>query len=270
MNQSSLYLPGFAASLLFATGCASSTTQAPPAMAEPVLMQPETVQVMIADPQPVERVVLEPGRFDTGKMWTFENAPLDYFAEEYGIQIDEAWLEHVRMASLRLPNCTASFVSENGLVMTNHHCARAHATAVSGEGEDLLTTGFFAETLGEERRVPDLYIDQMVIAEDVTPLIEAAVRPMMDDEAEAQARDERVATVADSASGTNALRCDVQPLYNGGKYSLYCYERYDDVRLVFIPELQIGYFGGDPDNPTDHSSITNGVPRERRKARLNS
>jgi hypothetical protein len=214
------------------------------------MMEPETVQVMMTEPVSDEPPVLEPGRFDTGKMWTFENAPLDYFAEEYGIEIDEAWLEQVRMASLRLPNCTASFVSDDGLVMTNHHCARDHASAVSREGEDLLTTGFYAQNLEDERQVPDLYIDQMVVAEDVTSLIEAAVQPMMDDEAEAEARNARVVAVADSASGAHALRCDVQPLYNGGKYSLYCYKRYEDVRLVFIPELQIGYFGGDPDNFT--------------------
>jgi hypothetical protein len=217
-------------------------------MTAPVMMQPETVQVMLEEPD--QPPVLEPGRFDTGKMWTFENAPVDYFAQEYGLQIDAGWLEHVRMASLRLPNCTASFVSENGLILTNHHCARDHASAVSREGEDLLTDGFFARTLAEERRVPDLRVDQMVKAEDVTQLVEAAVRPMMPAEQEARARTGRATAIADSASSVLGLDCDVQPLYNGGKYSLYCYKRYNDVRLVFIPELQIGYFGGDPDNFT--------------------
>ncbi len=248
MTQRSLYVPAFAASILFAAGCASTVSQPSPELTAPVMMQPETVQVMMEEAE--QPPVLEPGRFDTGKMWTFENAPLDYFAQEYGLQIDEGWLEHVRMASLRLPNCTASFVSENGLILTNHHCARDHASAVSREGEDLLTDGFYARTQAEERRVPDLYVDQMVNAEDVTALVEAAVQPLMQAEQEARARTTRAAAIADSASDALGFECDVQPLYNGGKYSLYCYKRHDDVRLVFIPELQIGYFGGDPDNFT--------------------
>jgi hypothetical protein len=232
---------------LVVSGCASSTSMERTQPTAPVMMPVETVAVTMEAPPPPET---EPGRFDTGKMWTFENAPLDYFQDEYGFRPTDEWLERVRLASLRLPNCTASFVSETGLVMTNHHCARESASEVSGEGEDLLTTGFYAETLAEERRVPDLYVDQMVKLEDVTALVEAAVRPMMAEDEEQQARDIRVSELADSASRALDLRCDVQPLYNGGKYSLYCYKRFDDVRLVLIPELQIGYFGGDPDNFT--------------------
>ncbi len=237
----------FVALAMAITGCASSASVERAQPTAPVMMPAETVAVMMEAPPPPE---MEPGRFDTGKMWTFENAPLDYFQEEYGFRPSDEWLEHVRLASLRLPNCTASFVSETGLVMTNHHCARESASAVSGEGEDLLTNGFYAETLAEERRVPDLYVDQMIQTEDVTALIEAAVKPMMAEEEEQQARERRVSEIADSTSQALDLRCDVQPLYNGGKYSLYCYKRYDDVRLVLIPELQIGYFGGDPDNFT--------------------
>jgi hypothetical protein len=208
---------------------------------------PDTLVVDKRDP---DVLYLEPGRFDSGKMWTFENPPLGYFEEEYGFRPTTEWLDHARLASLRLPNCTASFVSPNGLIMTNHHCARESATAVSREGEDLLETGFFAATQEDERRVPDLYVDQLVEMSDVTNLIEVAVAPLMTEETEMVAREERQQAVADSAGQALGLDCNVQPLYNGGKYSLYCYQRYDDVRLVFIPELDIGYFGGDPDNFT--------------------
>jgi hypothetical protein len=241
-------LVGLLPVLLLSGACASAGGTQPSQTVAPVTVPPETVLVEVAAPAAI--LELEPGRFDTGKMWTFENPPLDYFAEEYGFRPGEEWLDHVRLASLRLPNCTASFVSSDGLVMTNHHCARESASAVSGEGEDLLTDGFFAETMADERRVPDLHVDQLVEMRDVTDLIEAAVTPMMSEDAEMQARGERQQSVADSASQVLGFDCNVQALYNGGKYSLYCYKRYDDVRLVFIPELMIGYFGGDPDNFT--------------------
>jgi hypothetical protein len=246
MTPRGLYSTGLTPILLLSAACASSGRAPAPETVAPVPVPPETVVVEVAPPE----TVLEPGRFDTGKMWTFENPPLDYFAEEYGFQPTSEWLDHVRLSSLRLPNCTASFVSSDGLVLTNHHCAREGATAVSREGEDLLETGFYAPTLEDERRVPDLHVDQLVELRDVTDLIEVAVTPMMAEEAEMQAREARQQSVADSASQALELDCEVQSLYNGGRYSLYCYKRYDDVRLVFIPELDIGYFGGDPDNFT--------------------
>lgn len=242
------HLTGFLTIALLSGACASGGSAPPTQAATPAMVPPETVVVEVA--APAAGLELEPGRFDTGKMWTFENPPLDYFEEAYGFRPSQEWLDHVRLSSLRLPNCTASFVSADGLVMTNHHCGRESASAVSAEGEDLLTNGFFAETMADERRVPDLYVDQLVEMQDVTALIESAVTPMMSADAEIQARTEKQESVADSTSQALRLDCSVQPLYNGGKYSLYCYKRYDDIRLVFIPELMIGYFGGDPDNFT--------------------
>src|SRR5262249_18045876 len=101
---------------------------------------------------------IQPGRFDTGKMWTFENAPLDYFQKEYGFTPSPDWLKRVRLAALRLPNCSASFVSPNGLVMSNHHCAREAATAVARAGEDFITNGFYAARQEDERKAPDLFV----------------------------------------------------------------------------------------------------------------
>ncbi len=193
-----------------------------------------------AAPHPSAADTVQPGPFDTGKMWTFEHPPLDYFQKEYGFTPSAAWLEHVRLAALRLPNCTASFVSGAGLVMSNHHCAREAATAVSRPGEDLLTSGFYAARAEDERRVPDLYVDELVSLRDVTQEVAAGGTP-------AQTAAEQL---AERESRATKLRCDATPLYDGGRYSLYCYRRYSDVRLVFVPERAIGYFGGDPDNFT--------------------
>jgi len=243
MSHVRRYSIGLAALTLAAAGCASSgaqqTTPVPP-----VAAAPETVTVE------APYKAIEPGRFDMGKMWTFENAPLDYFEEAYDFRPSQDWLDHVRLASLRLPNCTASFVSPDGLVATNHHCARESTSSVSEEGESLLDDGFYATTMAEERRVPDLYVDQMILMEDVTALVQEAVTPMASQERQAEEREGRQEAIADSASSAHGLECDVTELYNGGKYSLYCFKRYDDVRLVFTPELKIGYFGGDPDNFT--------------------
>jgi hypothetical protein len=193
---------------------------------------------------------VEAGRFDTGKMWTFESAPLDYFQQEYHFRPTPQWLDHARLAALRLPDCTASFVSPNGLVMSNHHCARESATAVSRPGEDLLANGFYAATQADERKVPDLYVDQLVVIRDVTAEVQAGIPAGAPEEQQVAARDRKIEEVGARLSDSTKLRCDVTPLYNGAKYSSYCYRRYDDVRLVFAPETQIGYFGGDYDNFT--------------------
>ncbi len=235
---------GGGAVLLSVGACSRATTTHQAAM--PLAMPVDTVVVAQADMV----AALEPGRFDLGKMWTFENAPVAYFQEAYDFTATDEWLEHVRMASLRLPNCTASFVSPNGLVLTNHHCARGSTSRVTREGEDLLTNGFFAETLEDERRVPGLWVDQMVTMQDVTPLVLDAVDPAVRGAEFIAQREARAEAVGDSASAATGLRCTITSLYQGGKYSLYCFKRYEDVRLVFVPELQIGYFGGDYDNFT--------------------
>lgn len=244
MNRSISRLVQLSLVIPLGAGCSPASGAGPQAVAP--VAEPETVFVQA----PAVATDVEPGRFDTGKMWTFENAPLDYFEEAYGFRPTDAWLTKVRLASLRLPNCTASFVSPDGLVMSNHHCARGSTSAVTREGEDLLTNGFYAATRAEERRVPNLYVDQLVEMQDVTELIEVAVDPSAAEMEQAATRRARTAQVADSAGRELELRCDVTPLYQGGKYSLYCFKRYSDVRLVFVPELQIGYFGGDPDNFT--------------------
>ena len=226
---------------LLAAGCASSQTAAAPAPVATPAQAPAAAPTAMRPTTMASDTTIQPGRFDTGKMWTFENPPLDYFKKEYGFTPSAEWLDHARLAALRLPNCTASFVSANGLIMSNHHCARESASAVSKTGEDLLTNGFYAQRPEDERHVPDLYVDELVSMRDVTAEVTTADVP---------ARDQKGQEIGKRESDATHLRCDVQALYYGGRYSLYCYKRYTDIRLVFVPEQAIGYFGGDPDNFT--------------------
>lgn len=122
-----------------------------------------------------EKAEVKAGRFDTGKMWAFDFPPLDYFEETYGFRPTQEWLDDVRLSALRIPGCTASFVSEDGLIMTNNHCSDAPRAAVQREGEDLGKDGFYAPTLEEERQVPGYYADHLVFMKDVTDEIQNAI-----------------------------------------------------------------------------------------------
>ncbi len=191
------------------------------------------------------------GRFDTGTMWTFEYPPLDYFKETYNFTPDKQWLENAQMAALRFATyCSASFVSGDGLVMTNDHCARESVTEVQVEGENLQETGFFAEKLEDERKVPSLFVDQLVLIRDVTDEILKSAEGVQGYEAQQSAMKSKITDIEVRVADSTGLEISVTALYNGAKYSLYGYKRYTDVRLVFSPETQLGYFGGDPDNFT--------------------
>ncbi len=203
-----------------------------------------------ASQRPQFDTTIMPGRFDTGKMWTFENPPLDYFEATYDFRPSPEWLDHVRLAALRLPNCSASFVSASGLMMSNHHCARDGASEVTRDGEDLLEEGFYAADRKDERRVPGLHVDQLVEIRSVTEEIRTVVDRVGSERERIRARDRKIEEIEKRVSEETGHRCEVTSLYHGGAFSLYCYRRYDDVRLVFVPESQIGYFGGDPDNFT--------------------
>jgi len=194
---------------------------------------------------------IKAGKFDTGKMWTFEYPPIEYFRSEYNFAVTNDWFDHVRMSALRFSTiCSASFVSEDGLVMTNNHCARESIVQVQLEGENLNETGFFTTTIEEERKVPGLYVDQLVIIKDATDEIIAAINKGQTDEEKAANRDAVISEIESRESEATKLDVSITPLFNGGKYSLYGYKRYNDVRLVFTPESQLGFFGGDPDNFT--------------------
>ncbi len=191
------------------------------------------------------------GKFDTGKMWTFDYPPVNYFEKQYGFKPSEEWLENVRMSALRFATyCSASFVSADGLVMTNHHCGRRSITQVTKPGEDLMDNGFVAQTLADERPVPGLFVDQLVLIKDVTEEIQDAANSAATPEAKADSTSKAIKKIEAEQSKETGLICQVVTLFNGGKYSLYGYKRYTDVRLVFAPEEQAAYFGGDPDNFT--------------------
>lgn len=184
-----------------------------------------------------------------GTMWTFDAPPLDYWESRYDFRPDQGWLDHLRLASVRLPGCSSSFVSPDGLVLTNHHCARGCIAAVSPEETNYLRTGFLAETKADELICPNMYVDQLVSIEDVTSRIRSQVlsRDMAEQVAQRDAAIDELRTECENDTG---MRCQVVPFYNGGMYSLYQYRRFDDVRLAFAPEQEAAAFGGDPDNFT--------------------
>ena len=191
-------------------------------------------------------------RFDQGRMWTFEHPPLDYLRETYGFTPDSAWLRHVRLSTLRIPGCSASFVSPNGLVLTNHHCAREAVAQVTREGENLLQDGFFARTPQDERSVEDFQLEQLLAIHDVSDEIDRrlALAPAS---LRAQRREEIQREIGERFSnqygGESAgIAVDMISLYSGARTSAYVYKRHEDVKLVMAPEQQIGFFGGDPDN----------------------
>ena len=195
------------------------------------------------------------GRFDNGRMWTFENPPADYLRETYAIDADSVWFRRARLGALRIPGCSASFVSGDGLVLTNHHCAREHISAVSGEGESLLDDGFYAEDLDAERVIEEFEADRLIAIRDVTGEMDAALEGINEPQARSQAREsaeeEIAARISEEHGGEDAgIEVEMISLYNGGRTSAYIFRRYTDVRMVMAPELSVGYFGGDPDNFT--------------------
>ncbi|MDH3731981.1 MAG: S46 family peptidase [Gemmatimonadota bacterium] len=188
---------------------------------------------------------------ETGTMWTFENAPLDYWEEAYGFRPTAEWLEHVQLSSVRYgESCSASFVSPNGLVMTNHHCARACVEAVSTAASDYVEDGFYAATREDELVCPDLFLDQLVAISSVTDRVRAAAEAGGSDQETAAAQEAERTTIEESCETDSENECQVVALFNGGQYQLYEYRRFSPVKLVFAPELQAGFFGGDPDNFT--------------------
>jgi hypothetical protein len=191
-------------------------------------------------------------KFDMGKMWTFEHLPLDYFEKEYNFRPSDQWLEKVRKSALRFGNgCSASFISSDGLIMTNHHCVRGILSRLNRANEDLLRDGFYAESLGQERKVPGLFVDELMVIKDVTNEILNAMSEGELDSVRISLRDEKINEIESVAStGNHELNFKVVSLYNGGKYSLYGYKRFYDIRLVFVPDLFTAKLGGDYDNFT--------------------
>jgi Peptidase S46 len=180
-------------------------------------------------------------------MWTFDNFPAAKVKQAYGFTPSRQWLDHVRLASLRAPGCSASFISPDGLVMTNHHCVVGCLGALSSPQSDLVANGFYAQRREDEVRCPNFELNQLVGISDVTKTVQAATAGKTGAAANAALR--AVTLREQQSCGSDpAIHCDVVSLYHGGVYDLYRYKRYDDVRLAFAPEFSVAQFGGDPDN----------------------
>ncbi|MEZ5965255.1 MAG: S46 family peptidase [Planctomycetota bacterium] len=189
---------------------------------------------------------------ELGRMWTFENLPLAWFKEAYDFQPSTEWLEKVRLSALRFGNgCSASFVSPRGLIMTNHHCARAYVAQVSPKDQDWLGDGFFSKSVEDEVQIPDLKVRQLVHMRDVTADMNDGVAELEDaTERQAKLAENRKRVEAAAKEKTPDLEHQLITLYQGGMYQLYSYKVYSDIRLVGTPHLQCAKFGGDPDNFT--------------------
>jgi hypothetical protein len=187
-------------------------------------------------------------RADEG-MWTYDNFPAAKVAKKYGFAPDAKWLEEARLASVRLAGgCSASFVSREGLVMTNHHCAHRCIEHLSTKEKDFVKDGFYAPALENEARCPEIELNELVQITDVTARINAATKGLSGQAYNERQKAEMSAVEKECAGDDEKVRCDVVTLYHGGIYDLYRYKRFQDVRLVFAPEFAIAFFGGDPDN----------------------
>jgi hypothetical protein len=182
-------------------------------------------------------------------MWLFNEPPAQLLKDKYNFDITTGWLERLQKASVRFDNGgSGSFVSPNGLVMTNHHVGTDCIQKIGSREHDYINTGFYAQTEAQEAKCPDLELNVLTNMEDVTARVNKAIPPNADPSAAEKARRAVINTIEQESLAKTDLRSDVVTLYNGGEYQLYRYKRYTDVRLVFAPEKDAAFFGGDPDN----------------------
>jgi hypothetical protein len=184
-------------------------------------------------------------------MWTFDNPPLKQLAAKYNFHPSQAWLDHLRLSSVRLNDGgSGSFVSPDGLLLTNHHVARGQLQKNSTAEHDYLRDGFYAPTPDKEMKSADLEINVLVGMQDVTGRVQGAAKSIKDEKQALRAREAEIAAITKENKEKTGFRSDVVSFYNGGEYWLYQYKVFTDVRLVFAPEQQAAFFGGDPDNFT--------------------
>jgi hypothetical protein len=184
-------------------------------------------------------------------MWLFNAFPKDRVKAQYGFVPTQTWLDHVRMSSVRFNNGgSGSFVSADGLAFTNHHVGADCIQKLSKEGTDFMKTGFYAKTQAEEAKCPDLELNVLMAIDDVSAKVKAASTASMSAAEAGQAQRGAMSAIEKECSASTGMRCDVVTLYSGEVFHLYQYKKYTDVRLVFAPEFQAAFFGGDPDNFT--------------------
>src|SRR6266513_200907 len=182
-------------------------------------------------------------------MWLFNAQPLKQLKEKYNFEPTPQWLEHLQKASVRLNSGgSGSFISANGLVITNHHVGADALQKASSQQHNYLKNGFYAKTNAEEIKCADLELNVLISTEDVTARVNGAVKPGMNADQASAARGNVMAAIEKESKEKTGLRSDVITLYQGGAYHLYRYKRYDDVRIAFAPEQQMAFYGGDPDN----------------------
>jgi hypothetical protein len=194
-------------------------------------------------------ILVLPAASDEG-MWLFNKPPKDILQKKYGFAVTPEFMDHLRLSSISFGGASGSFVSPDGLVLTNHHVGRGAVQNLSTKDRDLMKTGFYARTQAEELKVPGMELRVLVGIEDVTDKVLGAEKPGMTPVEAADARQKVVAALEKEAAGTSGKRGSVVTLYSGGMYHLYTYKLHDDVRLVFAPEYLVAFFGGDQDNFT--------------------
>jgi len=253
---------GFVLLLAVMSSCSPGPRQVIQVISEPLVVEETASSSQSWDQQDpidtlsVDRFDVDIGRFDGGKMWTFDNPPEQWLSEAYEIQTDSSWFAKARLGALRFgSNCSASFVSDRGLILTNHHCARESIADVSGEREDLLKDGFLAREKSEERKIANLYVEQLWEITDVTERVHRAGQVVRGDNERVRARLDKAREIEEAMTQSakmrdSTLRVEVVELYSGERFAAYTYRRYEDVRLVMAPEKELGYFGGEQDNFT--------------------
>jgi hypothetical protein len=183
-------------------------------------------------------------------MWTFDNLPTKAIQAKFGWAPDQAWLDHVRLSSLRFPGGSGSFVSKDGLVLTNHHVGRGWIQRVSSKEADYVKNGFSAATREQEIKVPGLELNTLMAMENITDRLAKAIKPGTPEKEALKARQTEIEKIKKEMQEKSGLTCEHVNLYQGGEHWIYSYKKHTDVRLVFAPEHGVAFFGGDPDNFT--------------------
>ena len=181
-------------------------------------------------------------------MWLYNHPPRQLIHDKYGFDLTDDWLTNLQLASVHFGGGSGEFVSEDGLVLSNHHVGSRALQRLSTREHNYLRDGFYARSRAEEKPCAGLELRVLVSIEDVTARVNAAVAPGLSDEASFKARRAASAAIEKESLEKTGLRSEVITLYQGGQYHLYRYKKYSDIRLVFAPEEQIAFYGGDPDN----------------------